>query len=242
MMGNAYCIHSIQAILPARKVLLMLGTILVTIPCWGQYNAYYDTKTLHFGFHVGFNSSSHRLQLSDSLNVAGATNLRYITPTFGPGFQLGIISDLRIHEYLALRFTPTLMFSQRDFDYQFRNTDKITSKSVQMANVDLPLTLKFRSKRMKNYRVYVLGGFKGIIDMASQEKVVDDIEKVKLRRMDFAYETGMGLDLYLPYFKLSPEIRVANGFRNVLVPESHVYSNFMESLRSRTWIFSFTFE
>jgi hypothetical protein len=182
------------------------------------------------------------VHLSDSLNVTGATNLRYITPGFGPGFQLGIISDFRLHEYLALRFTPTLMFSQRNFAYQFQNNNKPTPKSVQMANVDLPLTVKFRSKRMKNYRVYVLGGLKGMIDMASQEKVVDDIDKVKLRRLDFAYETGMGLDLYLPYFKLSPEIRVANGFRNVLVPETHVYSNFMESLRSRTWIFSFTFE
>jgi hypothetical protein len=219
-----------------------VGVLLWALPCSAQYNAYYDTKTLHFGFHVGFNSSSHRVHLSDSLNVTGATNLRYITPGFGPGFQLGIISDLRLHEYLALRFTPTLMFSQRNFSYQFQNNNKPTPKSVQMANVDLPLTVKFRSKRMKNYRVYVLGGLKGMIDMASQEKVVDDIDKVKLRRLDFAYETGMGLDLYLPYFKLSPEIRVANGFRNVLVPETHVYSNFMESLRSRTWIFSFTFE
>lgn len=219
-----------------------LGSLLLSWSCRAQYNAYYDTKTLHFGFHVGFNSSSHRVQLSDSLNVPGATNLRYITPGFGPGFQLGIISDLRLHDYLALRFTPTLMFSQRNFDYQFRDSDLVPRKSVQMANVDLPLTLKFRSKRMKNYRVYVLGGFKGMIDMASQEKVVDDIDKVKLRRFDLAYETGMGLDLYLPYFKLSPEIRVANGYRNVLVPETHVYSNFMESLRSRTWIFSFTFE
>jgi hypothetical protein len=241
-MGNPIRSGFCNGFFPKKLAWVTWGYMLAALPCWGQYNAYYDTKTLHFGFHVGFNTSSHRVQLSDSLNVLGATNLRYITPDFGPGFQLGIISDLRIHEYLALRFTPTLMFSQRNFDYQFRNTDKITRKSVQMANVDLPLTMKFRSKRMKNYRVYVLGGVKGIVDMASQEKVVDDIDKVKLRRLDYAVETGMGLDVYLPYFKLSPEIRVANGFRNVLVPETHVYSNFMESLRSRTWIFSFTFE
>lgn len=241
-MVNASSVKRLIGLFNMRLVWPTMGALFLSFSCWAQYNAYYDTKTLHFGFHVGFNSSSHRVQLSDSLNVAGVTDLRYITPDFGPGFQLGIISDLRIHEYLALRFTPTLMFSQRNFDYQFRNLDKLTRKSVQMANVDLPLTLKFRSKRMKNYRVYVLGGIKGMIDMASQEKVVDDIDKVKLRRIDLAYETGMGLDLYLPYFKLSPEIRVANGFRNVLVPETHDYSNFMESLRSRTWIFSFTFE
>jgi hypothetical protein len=95
---------------------------------------------------------------------------------------------------------------------------------------------------MKNYRVYVLGGLKASIDMASQEKVVDEIDKVKLRRTDVAYETGVGLDLYLQYFKLSPEIRVSNGFRNVLVSEQHIYSNFIQSLRSRTWMVTFTFE
>jgi hypothetical protein len=30
--------------------------------------------------------------------------------------------------------------------------------------------------------------------------------------------------------------------RNVMVPEQHVYANFIQSLRSRTWIVSFTFE
>jgi hypothetical protein len=208
----------------------------------GQNNAYYDTRPLHFGFHVGFNQSSHHLILKDSINIDGVTDLRYVTPAFGPGFQLGVISDLRLHEYLALRFTPTLMFSQRNFLYNLQGKDQPERKTVQMANVDFPLTLKFRSKRMKNYRVYVLGGLKASIDMASQEKVVDEIDKVKLRRTDVAYETGVGLDLYLQYFKLSPEIRVSNGFRNVLVSEQHIYSNFIQSLRSRTWMVTFTFE
>jgi hypothetical protein len=126
--------------------------------------------------------------------------------------------------------------------FDFANQSLPVKKSIQMANVDLPLTLKFRSKRMKDYRVYVLGGLKASIDMASQEKVVDDVDRVKLRRMDYSVETGVGLDLYLQYFKLSPEIKVANGLRNVMVPEQHVYANFIQSLRSRTWIVSFTFE
>lgn len=207
-----------------------------------QNNAYYDTKAFHFGFHVGINRSSHHLLLKDSLTIPGLTNLNYVSPVFGPGFQLGIVSDARLHEYLALRFTPTLMFSQRNFLFDFANQSLPVKKSIQMANVDLPLTLKFRSKRMKDYRVYVLGGLKVSIDMASQEKVVDDVDRVKLRRMDYSVETGVGLDLYLQYFKLSPEIKVANGLRNVMVPEQHVYANFIQSLRSRTWIVSFTFE
>lgn len=222
--------------------LLVTGGWLWAPSALAQNNAYYDTKAFHFGFHVGINRSSHHLLLKDSLTLPGLTNLNYVSPVFGPGFQLGIVSDARLHEYLALRFTPTLMFSQRNFLFDFANQSLPVKKSIQMANVDLPLTLKFRSKRMKDYRVYVLGGLKASIDMASQEKVVDDVDRVKLRRMDYSVETGVGLDLYLQYFKLSPEIKVANGLRNVMVPEQHVYANFIQSLRSRTWIVSFTFE
>ncbi len=222
--------------------LLVTGGWFCAPSALAQNNAYYDTKAFHFGFHVGINRSSHHLLLKDSLTLPGLTNLNYVSPAFGPGFQLGIVSDARLHEYLALRFTPTLMFSQRNFLFDFANQSLPVKKSIQMANVDLPLTLKFRSKRMKDYRVYVLGGLKASIDMASQEKVVDDVDRVKLRRMDYSVETGVGLDLYLQYFKLSPEIKVANGLRNVMVPEQHVYANFIQSLRSRTWIVSFTFE
>ena len=138
---------------------LMGSGLLGKVPeAWAQNNAYYDAKALHFGFHVGINRSSHHMLLKDSLTLPGLTNLNYVSPVFGPGFQLGIVSDARLHEYLALRFTPTLMFSQRNFQFDFANQSIPVKKSIQMANVDLPLTLKFRSKRMKDYRVYVLGG------------------------------------------------------------------------------------
>lgn len=204
-------------------------------------NPYYDDKTIHFGFLVGYNSSTFHLQPNAAQYLLNDT-MTYMAPSWGPGFQLGIISDLRLAEHATLRFTPTLMFSQRNIQYSFVNPLNDIRRSLQIANVDLPLLLKFRSDRIDNFRMYTIGGFKYSIDMASQEKVVEDVERVKIVRTDIAYEIGFGFDFYLPYFKFSPEIKFAQGLRNVLVPETHVYSNPIEGLRGRTIMISLNFE
>ena len=204
-------------------------------------NPYYDDKTIHFGFLVGYNSSTFHLQPNAARYLLNDT-MTYMAPSWGPGFQLGIISDLRLAEHATLRFTPTLMFSQRNIQYSFVNPLNDIRRSLQIANVDIPLLLKFRSDRIDNFRMYAIGGFKYSIDMASQEKVVEDVQRVKIIRNDISYEIGFGFDFYLPYFKFSPEIKLAQGIRNVLVPESHVYSNPIEGLRARTIMISFNFE
>ncbi len=222
-------------------LVLLLG-LLAASPVLGQRNnPYYDDKTIHFGFLVGYNSSTFHLQPNAARYVLNDT-MTYMAPSWGPGFQLGIISDLRLAEHATLRFTPTLMFSQRNIQYSFVNPLNDIRRSLQIANVDLPLLLKFRSDRIDNFRMYTIGGFKYSIDMASQEKVVEDVERVKIIRTDIAYEIGFGFDFYLPYFKFSPEIKFAQGLRNVLVPETHVYSNPIEGLRGRTIMISLNFE
>lgn len=204
-------------------------------------NPYYDNKPIHFGFLVGLNASTLQMRLNAPAVYQNDT-LRYIDPNWGPGFHLGVVSDLRMNEYMTLRFTPTLMFSQRNLQYSFENPLNDVRKAIQVANVDLPLNIKWRSERVNNYRVYLLSGFKYSIDMASQQRVVEDVERVKLMRHDFAYEVGIGLDLYLPFFKFSPEIKFSQGIRNLMVPETHKYAASILGLQSRSIIISFNFE
>lgn len=204
-------------------------------------NPYYDDKPLHFGFHVGMNYSTFHMRL-DQRRLMANDSLHYIDPGWGPGFQLGVIGDARLSEHATLRFTPTLMFSQRNVQYSFENPLNDIRRAVQVANIDLPLAIKWRSSRINNYRVYLISGVKYTIDMASQERVVEDVQRLKVRRHDVAYEVGLGFDFYLPFFKFSPEIRFAQGLRNILVPETHVYSNPIDALRARTIIVTFNFE
>jgi hypothetical protein len=204
-------------------------------------NPFYDDKPIHFGFLVGLNYSTLQMRLNAPAVYANDT-MRYIDPNWGPGFQLGVISDLRMNEHMTLRFTPTLMFSQRNLQYSFENPLYDIRKAIQVANVDLPLNIKWRSDRINNYRVYLISGFKYSIDMASQQRVVEDVERVKLMRHDFAYELGIGVDLYLPFFKLSPELKFSQGMRNLMVPEAHKYAASILGLQSRSIIISFNFE
>lgn len=71
---------------------------------------------------------------------------------------------------------------------------------------------------------------------------MEDVERVKIIRGDLAYEIGLGIDLYLPFFKFSPEIKFVQGLNNLLVPETHRYSSPLDGLRARTIMISFNFE
>ena len=203
--------------------------------------SHYDEKAIHYGFLVGLNSSGFAISLDDAV-LERDDSLRYVRSGHGPGFHLGVVSDFRLAEHAALRFTPTLMFLQRDMYYSYTRPSSDLRKSVQMANLDFPLLFKWRSDRIRNYRMYVVGGFKYSIDMASQERVVDDVERVKLRRHDYSFDFGVGMDLYFPFFKMSPELRFSQGIRNTLVSERHIYSAPLDALLGRTITLSFHFE
>jgi hypothetical protein len=89
----------------------------------------------------------------------------------------------------------------------------------------------------------VLAGFKTTIDMVSQAKVQkQDKELVKIKRNDYGYTIGIGFDFYLEMFKFSPEIKMYHGLPNLLVKDNLPYSQVLESLRSKVFLISFTFE
>jgi len=162
------------------------------------------------------------------------------------GLNLTILSNLRLGEYFDLRFLPTLSFAQRNLDYTLMYSDSVPftkTKIVESTYLEFPLELKYKSKRIDNYRVYVLGGFKYGIDMVSQAKVkAEDPDIIKLERYDYGYEIGLGFDFYLSYFKFSPEIKMFTGLKNLIVPENTTYSSPIESLYSKTFTVSLTFE
>ncbi len=69
---------------------------------------------------------------------------------------------------------------------------------------------------------------------------------LRLKRSDLYYEIGPGLDFYLPFFKLSLELKVSTGLRDVLVHDPAAgypqYSNAIHKMKSQIWIVSFHFE
>ena len=203
----------------------------------------YDTQKIHFGFLLGINKTDFVLKRIPEFNSIDSL---YTVESVGQtGFNLGIIANLKIAENFDLRFIPDLSFSQRNLEYTFYTfgVKSTTIKTIESTFLEFPLDLKFKSNRVNNYRAYVVVGAKYSIDMVSQAKVESaDKDFVKLKRKDYGYQIGFGFDFYLERFKFSPEIKMYHGLNNLLVDDPKIYSTSLESLRSKIFLISFTFE
>ncbi len=195
----------------------------------------YDKQWYHFGFTLGLMNTNLKIDFQDN------STANKIHSSSSPGFNVGIICDLKLSKNLNVRLIPSLTFTQRDIFIQMINEDQIM-KSVENSNLDVPILFKYRSTRYQNIRPFLLIGPRFTYDMASK-KDVDDINLFKLNNIDYGLEFGFGLDIYLPYFKLAPEIKYFYGFNNLLETNNNdlIISN-IEALYSRTILFSLTFE
>lgn len=204
----------------------------------------YDKQKIHFGFCLGMNKSNFRVQLAPDLKYQDS--IYSVEPAGVSGINLGIISNLRMGEHWDLRFVPALSFAQRNLEYVFYypdGTGLATTKKVESTYLEFPVDIKFKSRRVNNYRAYVLAGGRYSIDMVSQAKVRDkDKDIVKLERYDYGYEIGLGFDFYMTYFKFSPEIKMFNGLNNLLVKENTPFSSPISGLYSKIFLVSFLFE
>jgi len=205
----------------------------------------YDRQTIHFGFLLGVNSLDFVTKPVKDIRILDSLNI--IQNVSGAGFSLGIIANLHMGDNFDLRFLPTLSFGERKLTYtiNYKTFDSLVTrnKPVESTLLEFPLLLKFKSSRHANFRTYVLGGVKPMIDLASQNKVDDQGEKIlKLKRNDLAFEIGMGFDFYSQFFKFTPEIKMAYGLSNLLVQEGNIFTGGLDALRSKAFYFSITFE
>ena len=199
---------------------------------------------MHFGFALGFNSADFVVKKVRDFNLLDS--VYSVESSSSIGLNLTILANLRIGNYFDLRFLPTLSIAQRNLDYTLLYNDSTPlakTKKVESTYLEFPLELKYKSKRVNNYRAYVIAGFKYGIDMVSQAKVkAEDPDVIKLSRQDYGYEIGFGFDFYMTYFKFSPEIKMYTGMKNLIIPENTIFSSPIEALYSKTFTVSFTFE
>ncbi|RYE03701.1 MAG: PorT family protein, partial [Sphingobacteriaceae bacterium] len=165
------------------------------------------------------------------------------------GFALGFLARYSITDNLEIRTVPTLSFTDRVLNYTYRTQDLAPDKmmTVSTTQAEFPLELKLKSNRIGNFRAYVLGGVKYAYGIGNQGKA-NEVNlapldrKLKNVRNFSSYVAGFGCDIYLEYFKLSPEIKLSNSFGNVLYPENHPYANPLDKLFLHNIMFSLFFE
>lgn len=206
----------------------------------------YYGDVIHFGFFLGINRTNFLITPVNDLAAAAGDSLKTILSAPSTGFNLGIVSEMRMMEYATLRFTPDIAFGSRNIEYHFEGRDTFDiTKKVESTFLNFPLSVKIRSKRLNNIAAYMIGGFKYTLDLASQKDARNTVpgqEVIKLFNQDFGYEAGAGMDFFLPYFKFGIELKIGMGMRNLLVKDETIYAQSLDRLRSKVFLISFTFE
>ena len=203
----------------------------------------YDFKKIHFGFTLGINSLNFNINKNN--NFLNNDTLLSMLSEDQKGFNLGIVSNLRLGRYTDLRFIPTLVFGERILNYSFNDQSNLPlqEKRIESTMIDFPFSLKYKSERYNNFRTYVMCGIKYSLDIASQSEIDDEgQELVKLNNHDLMIEGGFGIDFYLQYFKFSPQIKLSHGIINILAKDSTLYTETIKNLKTSSWMISFTFE
>jgi hypothetical protein len=204
-----------------------------------------DIKQLHFGFTLGLNTTDFGITNSGAVDPLGKSYYLQI-PSYSTGFTVGVISDLRIFDCLNLRFVPTLNFGDRYLVFvDNARTQLPYQQDLKSTLLDFPIYLKYRAKRINNYRPYVIFGGGFVYDLSRQKE-----DLILLNAPDLNIEFGVGCDFYMEFFKLAPEFKLCLGTLNVLdrnrsdllVASDIKYTNALSKLTSRMFVLTFNFE
>lgn len=210
-----------------------------------QYLQYEDLKPYHFGFSVGMHTQDLILNHSGATDTNGDKWYGSVN-NYTPGFSVGVIADLKLADFLSLRTSPTIHFGSKEVTLI---SDAAGSASVS-ANVRsnyilVPLSLRYRGSRTDNYRPYLMSGLSAGLDMGRDKQ-----QPLLLQPINMYWEIGAGCDIYMPYFKLVPELKVCLGLGDILVHDRTdqsrdaflKYTNAFDAITSRLIVFSLQFE
>ncbi|RYF82973.1 MAG: PorT family protein [Chitinophagaceae bacterium] len=197
----------------------------------------HDYKPYYFGISLGLNRASFHSELHpDYLNQ---DSILTAEPSWSAGFNLGLSATVRLNQRFELRFNPQLIFTERNVLYNLRYKDAFENlstiqKKVESVITSFPFQLRFMSDRIGNFRVYMMGGVKVDMDLASNAQARKADDMLKIQRMDYGIEAGVGFKFYYPSFILAPEIKISNGLGNVHSRNDKLnYSRVLGDMRSR---------
>lgn len=212
-----------------------------------KYRHPFDQKKFNFGFQMGINYNDYKFKQSSGVWAKTDPNtLEYldnIVMKAKPGFTLGMITNLNLHNNLNIRFIPAISLEQRDFTYYItKPNSRIENRHVEAAILDLPLLAQIKSDYYKRYRLYVLAGPELSVNFQSNKKILDDPTQLKVEKTTFNLVTGVGFNLYGERIKLSPELRYSVGLTNDYVPLNTTFPTAVGSLFRQVVTFHILFE
>lgn len=223
-----------------------------------QNRPYTDLRRFHFGLHAGFHVQDLEfINRGPQVITAedGTTTEQLITcdqDRWDGGFNVGVLGELRLNEQFQFRVAPAMYFGTRHLC--FRNFTAATperevfeeTQAIKTAYITCALDLIFGSQRSGNRRPYLVAGLNPMINLSGK-----DNDFLKLKRTDLFLEAGLGCDMYLPFFKLRPELKFMYGLTDCLDKDHAAnirdknmlsYTNSVKKARSKMIVLTFYFE
>ncbi len=199
-----------------------------------------DKKFLNWGYYLGFNQYDFQFEYKDDIG-------RDILVDKSFGFNVGLIGELRINEFLDARFEPGLLYTSRTLGFPGFTSEVDAIREVRSTYIRFPLLLKASTRRIGNWRPFIVGGVYTSINLGSQEDSLDDNSsgQFRMKQNVYGYELGFGIDFYTEYFKFTPSIRGVFALTNELVPDADPNSPWtgnINAMRTRGIFINFIFE
>lgn len=253
-MGFFSCLKSRQATVFVERIILVLSILLLQL---GTLKAqtekvknrpYADYKLFHWGFHVGVHVQDLVVDNKGTLPreaPEGASLLYASVPSYTPGFSVGVIADYSPILNLNFRLMPTLHFGETRILFSDASGNSQQRINARRNSIEIPLLVKYSAVRFNNTRPYITAGPYASFTIGQSRTA-----PIAFNLLEGGMAFGLGCDIYLRYFKLSPELRLMYGLTDILkhnrpeFAEDHrrIYTELINRMQSRMILLTFNFE
>ena len=208
-------------------------------------NENFDKPQLSYGYYLGFNVYDYNIDYTTNVNDVQV--LKYA------GLNVGLVGNFRINDYIDIRLEPGLVISRRELNYSYTyfngisHEEKDLIREIQSTFVHIPLLIKFSTKRINNIKPFIVAGFSTALNLSSQQNNPKDNSNNTFRvtKNNLYYELGIGIDLYLTWFKFTPSLRGVFSIQDELVNDvdsNSPWTKNMTQMQTRGLFINFTFQ
>ena len=140
-----------------------------------------------------------------------------------------------------------MYFGTRHLTFVNHTDEKLVDEHQELktAYISTALDLIFAAPRFNNHRPYVMAGLAPALNLSTKAN-----DYLQLKKSDLFFEVGMGCDIYLPYFKLNPELKFCFGLADILRKDRSdlidgtlmKFTNSLDKARSKMIVLTIYFE
>lgn len=207
-------------------------------------NQNFDKAKLSYGYYLGFNSYDFNIDYSSNVN-----DIQVIKSI---GFNVGLIGNVRINDFFDIRIEPGLVMSNRNLSFSesyfngqlFDQND--LERELRSTYIHLPILLKISTKRVNNIKPFIIGGISTAINLSSKQDSDDNSQgNFRLVKNNLFYELGIGIDIYLTWFKFTPSIRGVFSMKDEHIKDLDPFSPWTKNIsdmQTRGFFVNFTFQ